>query len=81
MTSVSLGKTISRFKIKPTIQNFITTCQAYCSYPLNPHRLVFLGLWQTWLFAFSIAKMFADSLINTKVTSKEEKIKLLSLPS
>lgn len=81
MTSVSLGKTISRFKIKPAIQNFITACQAYCSYPLKPHRLVFPCLWQTWLSAFSIAKMFADSLINTKVSSKEQKMKLLSLPS
>lgn len=81
MTSVSLEKTISSFKIRPAIQNFITACRAYCSYPLNPHRLDFPRLWQTWLAAFSIAKMFADSLINTKVSSKEQKMKLLSLPS
>lgn len=50
MTSVSLGKT--RFKIKPSILNFITARQAYCSYPLNPYRLVFpcLWQWQTQLF-------------------------------
>lgn len=74
MTSMSLGKTVSRSKIKPAIQNFITVCQPYCSYPLNPHRLVFPCLWQMCLSAFSIAKMFADSLIKTEVSRKEQKI-------
>lgn len=74
MTCMSLGKTVSRSKIKPAIQNFISLCQFYCSYPLKPHRLVFPCLWQMCLSAFSIAKMFADSLIKTKVSSKEQKI-------
>lgn len=74
MTSLSLGKTVSRSKIEPAIQNFITLCQLYCSYPYKPHRLVFPCLWQMCLSAFSIAKMFADSLIKTKVSSKEQNI-------
>lgn len=71
---MSLGKTVSRSKIKSAIQNFITVCQQYCSYPLNPHRLVFPCLWQMCLSAFSIAKMFADSLIRTSFQQRTENL-------